>query len=107
MKRHGNSLCPYKCETPRRIFQGIILRVMISPPKPNNPETPWDWLGHELAGETPSCELVPHGTRNTDASKPHAERKFKKNPNTTILEVVAKMISEVICLTALFQGLFS
>lgn len=40
MKRHGNSLCPYDCETSRPIFQGIILRVMILPLKPNNPEPP-------------------------------------------------------------------
>lgn len=43
----------------------------------------------------------------TDVSKPHEEGKFKKNPDTTILKVVARRISEVICLTPLFQGLFS
>lgn len=70
LKRHGNSLCPYDCETPRHIFQGIILRVMILPLKPNNPEPPWDWPGHELACEMLSCELVLHGTGKQMSASP-------------------------------------
>lgn len=78
MKRHGNSLRPYDCETTRPIFQGIILRVMILPLKPNNPEPPWDWPGHELAGEMASCELVPHGTGKKMSASPMKRESSRK-----------------------------